>query len=159
MSHENYAPPLSAVEVPPTEAPSAKTTVFAWLLILNGVIGLGFDTALLDKFGFGAAALAAILATVGLVSGIVSLRGRPIGLLFGSLFYLSQTIRYYAPAFSFGLSSGLQAGISFHPVDGETLVVNLGAIVGTIYGLFVLNDAWSKEEAKPNEDAESSSKA
>ena len=155
MSHENYAPPQSTVEVP-TEAPSAKITVFAWLLILNGVIGLGFDAALLNKFGFGAAALAAILATVGLVSGIVSLRGRPIGLLFGTLFYLSQTIRYYAPAFSFGLSSGLQAEISFHPVDGETLVINLGAIVGTIYGLFVLNDAWSKEEAKQNRDAESS---
>lgn len=49
MSHENYAPPRSAVEVP-TEAPSAKITVFAWLLILNGVIGLGFDAALLGKF-------------------------------------------------------------------------------------------------------------
>ena len=158
MSHENYAPPRSAIEVS-TETPSAKTTVFARLLILNGVIGLGFCVALLNKFGFGATALAAILATVGLASGIVSLSGRPMGLLFGTLFYLSQTIRYYAPAFSFGLSSGLQAGISFHPVDGETLVVNVGAIIGTIYGLFVLNDAWYKEEPKPKKDAESSTKA
>lgn len=89
----------------------------------------------------GPLALAAVLAAGGLASGILSLRGRPLGLLFGTLFYLSQTIRYYSPAFSFGLASGLQTGISFHPVDGGTLVVNVGAIIGTIYGFFVLNGA------------------
>jgi hypothetical protein len=130
------------------------TTVFAWLLILNGVIGLGFGIALANQFGFGAAALAAVFAAAGLASGIVSLRGRPVGLLFGTLFYLLQIIRYYSPEFSFGLSSGLQAGISFHPMAGETLVVNVGAITGTIFGLFVLNGAWSKEEAKATKDAE-----
>jgi hypothetical protein len=137
----------------PTEPPSARMTVFSWLLILNGVIGLGFSIALMVSFGFGPSALAAVLAAVGLASGIMSLGGRPLGLLFGTLFYLSQTIRYYSPAFSFGLSSGFQAGVSFHPVDGETLVVNVGAIIGTIYGLFVLNEAWSKEEGKATKDA------
>jgi hypothetical protein len=140
----------------PTEPPNALRTIFAWLLILNGVIGLGFSVALVSQSGAGAAAFAAMFPAAGIASGIVSLRGRPVGLLFGTLFYLAQTIKYYSPAFSFGLASGLQAGISFHPVDGETLVVNVGAIVGTIYGLVVLNDAWYKQEAEAARDAGSS---
>ena len=108
----------------PNRLPRAEA-VYAWLLILNGIIGFLFMCILGFKMGLGSIWLGMPLALVGLAAGALCLKGYSAGFLIGAFFYLIQCVRYYSPDWNFGFTSGFQAGISFPLAERETLVINV----------------------------------
>ena len=117
--------------------------IFGGSLIFNGLLGLVFIVPALMRSSPAMAALALPLPLVGVASGVFALRGSTAGFFVGTLFYLVQCARYYTPAGSFGFESGIQFGITMQPVAGETLVLNLFAVIAVVYGMVLLNGRWS----------------
>ena len=147
MSDANrYLPPDPATlrdDAPPRTPLGRAERIFAWSLVFNGVLGLLFIVPALMRSSLAMALIALPVPLVGVVSGVFALRGRTAAFFAGTLFYLVQCVRYYAPSGSFGFSSGIQFGITMQPVQGETIVLNLFAIAASIYGMVVLNGRWS----------------
>ena len=127
-----------------TRAPLGRAErIFAWSLVFNGALGLIFLVPALMHSSAAMAVIALPVPLAGVLSGVLALRGMTAGLFVGTLFYLVQCVRYYASAGSFGFESGIQFGITMNPVEGETIVLNLFAIIAVIYGMVLLNRRWS----------------
>ncbi len=140
-----YLPPDPAtlrLDASPREPLTRSEAIFAWSLVFNGVLGALFLALLVLRAGFGSF-LVLVVPLVGIASGVLALQRRTGGFFMGVLFYLVQCLSYYGQTVTFGFSSGLQFAISFHPVDGETIVVNFFAIFALVYGLIVLNGRWA----------------
>jgi hypothetical protein len=157
MSDANrYLPPDPATlraDAPPRTPLGRAEKIFAWSLVFNGALGLLFIVPALMRSSAAMALIALPVPLVGVVSGVLALRGKTAGFFLGTLFYLLQCVKYYAPAASFGFVSGIQFGVSFHPVEGETIAVNLFAIIAFVYGMVVLNGRWSARPSPATADA------
>ena len=121
--------------------------IYAWLLILNGAVGFAMMCILGVKMGFGATYLGFPLALFGLASGALSLKGKSAGYVAGAAFYLIQCVRYYSPSWNFGFTSGFQAGFSFPLSDSETIVFNIAAMSGVVYGVALLIWKLTKDDS------------
>jgi hypothetical protein len=114
-------------------------TIFAWLLVINGAMGFVFFSIATAKLGFSAIPLLGFaLPLIGIASGVGALRGWSAAFGVGTIFYLVQCVRYYSPNWSFGVTSGFQAGFMFQPLDDTKFAFNLAAMGGVIYGVAVL---------------------
>lgn len=145
-----YLPPDPATlraEAAPRPPLGRAETIFAWSLIVNGLLGLLFLAPALLHANPVVLLVVLPLPLVGVVSGVFALKCMTPGFFVGTLFYLVQCVRYYAPAASFGFESGIQFGISFQPIEGETIVLNLFAVVAFVYGMLVLNARWAAKAA------------
>ena len=99
--------------------------------------------------GFSATYLGFPLALVGIVSGVLSLKGKATGFAVATLFYFVQCVRYYSPIWSIGFTSGFQAGVSIPLSDGQSIVFNVAAMAGVLYGFGILfNRAWMDNASK-----------
>jgi hypothetical protein len=122
--------------------------VFAYSLIVNGLIGLAsMSVALLALRGTSVPVplIGLPLPFIGIATGVLALKGKPLALVVGVAFYLVQSVRYYSSQFSLGFTSGFQFGISLHPSPDTTLVVNILAVGFTLFGAVVLTERFGGE--------------
>jgi hypothetical protein len=106
----------------------------AWLLLLNGALGL--------SVGLGAAFLqgtapAVLWSLLGLLAGTLALRAPIPGLAAGLLYYLPQVLSFHGSDFSFAIRSGISLARVVHTTGG-VLVINLAALALAALNVFVL---------------------
>ena len=105
--------------------------VAAWLLLINGALGLVVSLGTMLAVHAAPVELAALplVAILGVLSGCLWLRGHVAGAWAGSVFYALQVVSYYAysGAWSFSVKSGLSLALVLHLPDG-VLVVNVAAL-------------------------------
>jgi hypothetical protein len=103
----------------------------ARVLLLNSALTLGVVLGLVGPH-VEANELPVLVAAgmLGLVSGLLSLRGKMIGLYGGMLYYAVQLFGYYpyGPGWSFSVKAGLSIGILLHLQSG-LFVLNAVALV------------------------------
>jgi len=102
----------------------------ARVLLLNSALTLGVVLGLLGPhIEPGELPVLVAAGMLGLVSGLLSLRGKRIGLYGGMLYYAVQLFSYYpyGPGWSFSVKAGLSIGILLHLQSG-LFVVNAVAL-------------------------------
>lgn len=113
----------------------------AWVLLTNGALGLlvSFGISVLNH---AASALDTLAFTpiLGVLSGILSLCGRILGMWGGLVFYALQGFSYYSYSqdFRFSFKSGLSLASIIHLSDG-ILIVNVAALLFFAAGALILS--------------------
>jgi len=125
---------------------STLDRLVAWILLINGVIGLAAFATLGVASGYaqpgtptsGIAFMAPPIA-LAFVAGFYSLRGRPWARWLGLLFYLVQIVGYQSPGFTLYF----QCGISFREtwqLGASSLTVGYSAIGLALLSALVIAD-------------------
>jgi hypothetical protein len=101
----------------------------AWLLLLNGGLGLCVALGISITHGESHAALDALpsWSLFGTLAGLLALRTQAIGLVAGMLYYLPQMFSFYSKDFSFSVRSGISLAWVI-PNSAGVLVINLAAM-------------------------------
>lgn len=144
-----YRPPNAAALLPDAASrePLARgEAIFAWLLLINGGLGVLFLVPTMLQSSVLALPVVLAVPLAGVVAGAFALRQRTWAFFVGTLFYLVQCARYYSPALNVGFESGLQVSFALHPAEDETLEINLFAIAALIWGMNTLNLRWMAQE-------------
>jgi hypothetical protein len=107
----------------------------AWLLLLNGALGLGATVV--------SAAIVHTMPTalpwsvLGIAAGLLALRAPAAGLAAGVIYYLPQVASFHSQEFSFSIRSGISLGWVITTGAG-VLVINLAALALAGLGAFLV---------------------
>jgi hypothetical protein len=106
----------------------------AWLLLLNGALGL--------CVGLGAAfyqgtAPAVLWSVLGLLAGALAMRAPVLGLAVGLLYYVPQVLSFHGSDVSFSVRSGISLAWAVHLTAG-VLVINLAALALALLNVFLV---------------------
>lgn len=100
----------------------------AWAMLGNATLGL--IVALVVS-------VPPVTSILGLVAGVLAVRGKIAGLVGGLLFYGLQVLSYYSPAFHFNFRSGISLAAVVSLPHG-IMVVNMAAGAGLAVTIWLL---------------------
>ncbi len=111
----------------------------ASLMLLNGAIGLAvaLGSAALQRMPAALLDAPPYASLLGVVSGLLALRGKLAGLLGGLLFYALQIPSYYSPRWHFNVRSGISVATVVELAHG-VLVINVAALAGLLVTVWLL---------------------
>ncbi len=111
----------------------------AWVMLANGALGLSvaLGMAALHRSAAELAASPPITSMLGVVAGVLAVRGKMAGLVAGLLFYGVQILSYYSQTFQFNFKSGISVAAVVALPHG-ILVVNLAALAGLAVTIWLL---------------------
>ncbi|MCU6433427.1 hypothetical protein LPB67_06485 [Undibacterium sp. Jales W-56] len=110
----------------------------AWFMLIDGGIGLFVSASMMiTQQSINASIAPPYTSILGLLSGLLALRGRLVGLIGGLLFYGVQIVSYYSHDMRFNFRSGISLAAVIHLTHG-TAVINMVAVVGLATVIWIL---------------------